>query len=116
MNYKMLETREDLEWLSKVHGIDTHLFAGAALYGNEDSPERVELYTSNNTITKPVVYIRYNGKIVRQKDALLDLIRRYSQRFAITKAPYAPISVVEKAEEVCKELMDQIVLIIEKDF
>lgn len=39
---------EDVQWLKDVHGIELIKPACAVVYGNEDSPEKIELYSSNN--------------------------------------------------------------------
>ena len=51
-----IESREDLQWLAEVHKVPTDLFAVAILYGNEDCPNKVELYARDHTQCKPTVY------------------------------------------------------------
>jgi hypothetical protein len=40
----MLTERADLDWLTDTTGIGTAREFGAILYGNEDYPDRVDLY------------------------------------------------------------------------
>jgi len=69
MNIVSLETREDLAWLMATHGPDTTGAAIVLLYGNEDCPNKVEVYAENDVNCHPVVWIqdRENplGKMVR---------------------------------------------------
>jgi len=51
-----LDTTEDLEWLRDVHGIDTKGIVCAILYGNEDSPEKIEAFAVNDYRAIPTVY------------------------------------------------------------
>ena len=51
-----LDTIEDLAWLTEVHGIPTAGMFGAMLFGNEDWPERVELYYADDYRACRAVY------------------------------------------------------------
>lgn len=63
MNETILENREDLEWLRDVHGVDIFTERAkravcAIIHGNEDCPERVELFDRNHYRAKPFrVYV-----------------------------------------------------------
>ena len=66
MNETILENREDLEWLRDVHAVDIFKWSGrnqgravcAIIHGNEDCPERVELFDRNHYRAKPFrVYV-----------------------------------------------------------
>lgn len=52
----------DLLWLRDVHlKNETYLrldFECAILYGNEDCPDKVELYVKNNYLCIPKIYVR----------------------------------------------------------
>jgi len=52
MNYIFLNTPEDCEWLRNTHlgGRTDYKFESFVLYGNEDSPTKVELYFSNDPL------------------------------------------------------------------
>ena len=69
MNITALETREDMNWVMEVHGPDTTGAAIVLLYGNEDCPNKVEVYAENDVNCHPVVWLqdRENplGKMVR---------------------------------------------------
>lgn len=65
MSVSFLETKDDFEWLRDVHGVNA--FTGkhqtkraecALLHGNEDAPDKIELYEKNKFDSKPFrVYI-----------------------------------------------------------
>ena len=66
MNTTILEDKQDLEWLRDVHGVDIFKDSGrnqgravcAIIHGNEDCPERVELFDRNHYKAKPFrVYV-----------------------------------------------------------
>lgn len=50
-----LNSTEDLTWLHEVHNISTDGYVCAILYGNEDAPDKVELFTRDHY--KPTVYV-----------------------------------------------------------
>lgn len=52
-----LERQDDLKWLSDVHGIPTEGAAIAIIHGNEDSPNKVEVYAENDVNCVPDVYV-----------------------------------------------------------
>lgn len=52
-----LETKDDLNWLRDVHGVEISGCECAILYGNEDAPRKVETYTNNHGDCKPVTWI-----------------------------------------------------------
>lgn len=52
---KFLETAEDMAWLAEVHHTGAAAYACAILHGNEDAPERIELYARNHVACKPTV-------------------------------------------------------------
>jgi hypothetical protein len=64
MDTTVLDRREDLEWLRDVHGVDIFTEKGkravcAIIHGNEDCPERVELFDRNHYKAKPFrVYVQ----------------------------------------------------------
>lgn len=65
MRQTILETVEDFEWLKDVHGIAVGDYACAILHGNEDSPNKIELYAVDNYKCRPTVYEPdANGKMV----------------------------------------------------
>lgn len=67
MSVTYLETSGDLRWLRDVHNIpDACLFAAAILYGNEDDPDKVELYRDNHWKCVPVVYQRNTDGILAE--------------------------------------------------
>ena len=51
-----LNSSDDIDWLFEVHlkssGLTRSLYKSCLLYGNEDSPSKVELYTT----TEPTVF------------------------------------------------------------
>lgn len=51
---EFLDCNEDLEWLFSTHlswmANHAHKFKSAILYGNEDAPERIDLYTSRDPL------------------------------------------------------------------
>lgn len=51
-----LETPDDFTWLRDVHGIDVGDAELVILYGNEDAPERVEVYAENSIDCAPTVW------------------------------------------------------------
>lgn len=50
-----LDTPEDMKWLKEVHTKLAAAYDRAILYGNEDSPSRVELYARDHFKCKPTV-------------------------------------------------------------
>jgi hypothetical protein len=51
MNHKFLNTSEDFNWLRSTHlGGQDLKFESFVLYGNEDSPTKVELYFSQDPL------------------------------------------------------------------
>lgn len=63
-----LDTVEDLQWLRDVHQIDATPYAGALLYGQEDWPEKVELYARDHYRCRPTIYVPdETGRLVLQK-------------------------------------------------
>lgn len=63
MTQTFLNTQEDMAWLIEVHLANRpefKQFKSAILYGNEDSPEKVELFfDSDPLITDPVHTITF---------------------------------------------------------
>ena len=55
MRYAILKSRSDLAWLHDVHGVDIKGVKLAVIHGNEDSPERVELFERDHYQCVPVV-------------------------------------------------------------
>ena len=53
-----LDDQEGLSWLMEVHGVNTLGAACAILYGNEDSPERVEVFSQNDYRALPEIYLQ----------------------------------------------------------
>lgn len=64
-----LDSKEDLEWLRDVHGINIDKVACAILYGNEDSPFKVRTFSRNHIECEGLTYIVNNseGKFELQK-------------------------------------------------
>lgn len=62
MLQSFLNTKQDLIWLRDVHLKNVFYlqldFVSAILYGNEDCPDRVELFKKNHWRCIPKVYIR----------------------------------------------------------
>ncbi len=57
MSEKLLNTQECLEWLRDTHKIgNAPEYRMAILYGNEDAPEKIELYARNHYKCNPRVY------------------------------------------------------------
>lgn len=65
-----IETLEDLDWLQTVHNISVRSagYTCAILYGNEDSPSKVELFAKNHYKSKPTVYEADENGILRLKE------------------------------------------------
>jgi hypothetical protein len=68
MNQTVLENKEDLEWLRDVHGLDIFTERAkravcAIIHGNEDCPERVELFDRNHYKAKPFRVYVYNEEL-----------------------------------------------------
>ena len=55
MRELFLDTPEDLAWLAKVHCPIAKGYPYAVLYGNEDSPSKVELFVKNNITCVPTI-------------------------------------------------------------
>jgi hypothetical protein len=56
-----------MDWLRNVHGIDTVDAVAAILFGNEDAPERVEVYLVDDYRSTPIVWLGMSdGKMVKQ--------------------------------------------------
>lgn len=57
-----LETADDMKWLKEVHGIDAKF---AMLYGNEDAPTKVEVFTENHIDMMESIWLPdESGKLV----------------------------------------------------
>lgn len=54
----ILDTKEDLEWLSEVHCKIANSYKIAIIHGNEDCPERIELYSKDRYSCKPTILVR----------------------------------------------------------
>lgn len=66
MTQTYLDSAEDLQWLQEVHGVETEGYVVAILYGNEDCPNRVELYLRDDYRCLPVVWLSNDdNKLVR---------------------------------------------------
>jgi hypothetical protein len=50
-----LETPEDMAWLADVHTPLARAYLCAILHGNEDAPNKVELFAANHYKCKPTV-------------------------------------------------------------
>jgi hypothetical protein len=50
-----LETPEDMAWLVEMHCAVARNYACAILHGNEDSPNKIELFARNDVRCKPTV-------------------------------------------------------------
>jgi hypothetical protein len=63
MRPTLLQRRWDIEWLRRVHGAPDWTRA-AILYGNEDSPARIDCWPVSNPLhnNPPRLTIRPNGK------------------------------------------------------
>lgn len=64
MTQTFLETSEDMKWLSDVHVRAAKKYKFAVLTGNEDCPEKIELYVENDIRCTPTVY-EYDGEHYR---------------------------------------------------
>lgn len=53
----LLNTADDLAWLSEVHGVTTDGAACAILHGTEDCPHRVHVYAVDHCDCPPVVWV-----------------------------------------------------------
>lgn len=51
-----IETAQDMAWLVEVHGAPSG-YAVAVLHGNEDAPDKVELYARNHYECVPTVMV-----------------------------------------------------------
>jgi hypothetical protein len=57
MSVFYLDTTEDLKWLQDVHKIPNATdYKAALIYGNEDSPSKVELYARDHYQCPPAVF------------------------------------------------------------
>ena len=54
---KFLNSAEDLTWLNEVHNVSTAGYVCAVLHGNEDAPDKVEVFARNHRNCNPIVYI-----------------------------------------------------------
>lgn len=54
---KFLNSVEDLKWLGEVHKVSTAGYACAILHGNEDAPDKVEVFARDHYKCKPTVYV-----------------------------------------------------------
>ena len=52
-----LSTQEDMQWLNDVHYEGASEYKVAILYGNEDSPDKIELFSEDRFDCKPVVLV-----------------------------------------------------------
>lgn len=74
MNTTILENKEDLEWLRDVHGVDIFKDNGkravcAIVHGNEDCPEKVELFDRNHYKAKP-----FRVYVINQETKVLEIV------------------------------------------
>lgn len=65
MKQTLLQSAEDLEWLRDVHKVWVDACAVAILYGNEDCPERVELFAKDHYTRRPTVYVADESGVLR---------------------------------------------------
>ena len=56
MNETLIEG-EDMQWLKETTGIETANHPCAVIFGNEDCPVRVELYTKNDITARDKIFI-----------------------------------------------------------
>ena len=63
----VLKTVEELNWLSETHGVDTRNICFAIVYGDEESPDKVNVYTHFDHKTIPYTYTKNEttGKLER---------------------------------------------------
>ena len=54
----MLDTKEDLKWLSEVHCKIANKYKIAVIHGNEDYPESIELYSKDDYSFQPTILVR----------------------------------------------------------
>jgi len=59
-----LDQPSELEWLQEAHGVNTVGYECAILYGNEDAPDKVEVYARNHVHCKPNTYLPDNLRMV----------------------------------------------------
>jgi hypothetical protein len=52
---QMLDSREDMDWLAEVHTPLAKDYQCAFLHGNEDCPDRIELFKLNDCRCKPTI-------------------------------------------------------------
>lgn len=63
ININILSGQDDMYWLRDTHHVDIYTPSArraevAVIHGNEDCPEKVELFTSNHVKAKPFrVYV-----------------------------------------------------------
>ena len=57
MSVVQLSTNEDMQWLDEVHYPGAIEYKRAILYGNEDSPDKIELFSEDRFDCKPVVLV-----------------------------------------------------------
>ncbi len=68
MSMTLLSSKEDFEWLGDVHlkGIDLSKIKVAILHGNEDCPEKVELFKRNHYKCRPIIFSMGEDGTLRQ--------------------------------------------------
>lgn len=65
----LLGSKADLGWLAKVHGIrGATRYKVVVLYGNEDAPDRVELFAKDDYRCVPVVYVADETGTLRKEE------------------------------------------------
>jgi hypothetical protein len=67
MTITTLTSPDDLKWLQDVHNVPATNFPVAVVYGNEDAPDKVELYAQNNCNCDPEVYTQDpQGNLIKE--------------------------------------------------
>lgn len=67
--WKFINTHEDMTWLREAHKVAHVTAESAVMFGNEDSPDRIDLYESSDPrfTDQPTIYLRTeNGYSITQ--------------------------------------------------
>ena len=56
-----LDTEASMAWLQEVHEVPSLGCACAMIHGNEDAPEKIELFAINDYRCPPDTYVPANG-------------------------------------------------------
>ena len=67
MKTKFLSSTADLSWLKETHLKElSPIYKYALLFGNEDCPEKIEVYKTNDVKETPVTFIYTDMGFIRE--------------------------------------------------